>query len=75
MVEKIAIKIMVGLMLLLTLLFSILGLTDVTNWVWYWYFAPIWIPIGILALLGVMFGIILFMIKLICEILGMDSII
>ena len=35
----------------LTVLFVILKLTNVINWSWWWVFAPIWIGLGIVAVI------------------------
>lgn len=36
---------------LLTIVFLILKLTGVIAWSWWWVFAPIWIPFGLLVVL------------------------
>lgn len=39
---------------LLFLIFLVLKLTHVINWSWWWIFAPIWIPVAIVAILFIL---------------------
>lgn len=40
---------------LLTIVFLVLKLTGVIAWSWWWIFAPIWIPVSV----GLIFGLLL----------------
>jgi hypothetical protein len=41
----------------LTIIFLVLKLTKVIDWSWWWVFSPIWIGLGILIVLGVIYAI------------------
>lgn len=43
----------VGLSGLLTLLLVYLKLTNQIDWAWVWVLSPLWIPLGLLALIGI----------------------
>ena len=47
----------IGLGTILFIVFLILKLTDVIDWSWWWVFAPLWIPFGILLLVLAGFGL------------------
>jgi hypothetical protein len=39
----------------LTLLFVALKLTGYINWSWWWIISPIWIPVSVIAILGIFY--------------------
>lgn len=39
---------------LLTIAFVILKLCKVIDWSWWWVFSPIWIPLAIIVVLGIL---------------------
>jgi len=43
---------------LLFLLFLGLKLGHVISWPWIWVFAPLWIPLGLVVLCAIIFGIV-----------------
>lgn len=43
---------------LLTLVFIVLKLTKVISWSWWWVLSPLWIPVCLVIILGVIGGII-----------------
>lgn len=47
----------IGFFGLLTILFVALKLTGVIAWSWLWVLAPLWMPLAIVLVLGVLFGI------------------
>ena len=49
----------IGFFGLLTILFIALKLTHVIDWSWWWVLAPIWIPLAILAFIGIIFLLVL----------------
>lgn len=40
---------------LLLITFIVLKLTHVINWSWWWVLSPLWIPLALLAVFGVIF--------------------
>lgn len=40
---------------LLTLVFIVLKLIGVINWSWWWVLAPLWIPVGIVLVLVIIY--------------------
>ena len=48
----------IGFCGLLTILFIGLKLTDHIDWSWWWVLSPLWIPVAILVVLLIFFGII-----------------
>ena len=49
----------IGFFGLLTIVFVTLKLTDYIDWSWWWVLAPMWIPFGLLATLGLIAGTVL----------------
>lgn len=49
---------------LLTIVFITLKLCNVIAWSWWWVLAPIWVPISMVLGLTVLFGLILFLIRI-----------
>jgi hypothetical protein len=47
----------VGICTILFVVFLTLKLTNVIDWSWWWVTAPIWIPLGIVALILIVVGI------------------
>lgn len=47
----------IGFTGLLTIVFITLKLTEVIAWSWWWVFAPIWVPLLIVILIGVVVAI------------------
>ena len=43
---------------LLTIAFVILKLCKVIDWSWWWVFSPIWIPLAIIVVIGILAAII-----------------
>lgn len=43
---------------LVTIAFVILKLCKVIDWSWWWVFSPIWIPLAIIVVLGILAAII-----------------
>lgn len=43
----------IGIGTILFVVFLVLKLTHVIDWSWWWVSAPLWIPAGILAVVGV----------------------
>lgn len=43
----------IGFGTVLFIVFLVLKLTNVIDWSWWWVTAPIWIPVAVLALIGV----------------------
>lgn len=43
----------IGFCGLLTIVFIVLRLTDVIDWDWWWVLAPLWVPVLIALLVGV----------------------
>ncbi|UJD21166.1 membrane protein [Mycobacterium phage SororFago] len=41
----------IGIGPILAIVFLVLKLTNVIDWSWVWIFAPVWIPLGLWALL------------------------
>ena len=41
-----------GFATVLFLIFMVLKLTDLIDWSWWWITAPLWIPFGILSMVG-----------------------
>ena len=48
---------------LITIVFVVLKLTGVIDWSWWWVLSPLLIPIGLLIVVLIVFGIISFIIK------------
>ena len=48
---------------LITIIFVVLKLTGVIDWSWWWVLSPLLIPIGLLIVVLIVFGIISFIIK------------
>ena len=44
----------IGFLGILTIVFITLKLIDYIDWSWWWVLSPIWIPITVVALLGVL---------------------
>jgi hypothetical protein len=42
---------------ILTLIFITLKLTGHIAWSWWWVLSPLWIPVGIVLLIAIIFGI------------------
>lgn len=47
----------------LTVIFVVLKLVGVINWSWLWVLAPIWIPLGIILVIGFIIAIIKVVLK------------
>jgi uncharacterized protein (DUF983 family) len=43
---------------ILTIAFIVLKLTDVIDWSWWWVLSPIWIPLLVILLIGLLYMII-----------------
>jgi Flp pilus assembly protein TadB len=43
-----------GIFTLLFITFLVLKLTGVIDWSWWWVTAPVWVPAGIAALIGIL---------------------
>ena len=39
---------------LLTIVFVVLKLCKVIDWSWWWVFSPLWIPLAIIVVLGIL---------------------
>ena len=48
---------------MITIIFVVLKLTGVIDWSWWWVLSPLLIPIGLLIVVLIVFGIISFIIK------------
>lgn len=48
----------IGFLGLLTIVFITLKLTGVISWSWWWVTAPLWIPVGIVAVAVVLVAVI-----------------
>lgn len=48
----------IGFWGLLTIVFIVLKLTKVINWLWLWVLAPTWIPVSIIIIIGIILWII-----------------
>jgi hypothetical protein len=47
----------IGLGMVLFLIFLVLKLTETIDWSWWWVTSPLWIPIALVILMGVIFFI------------------
>ena len=56
-IDNISIRFSGLLTTLLTVLFVGLRLTNYINWSWWWVLSPLWIPIVLVILLIILFGI------------------
>lgn len=45
----------IGFIGLLTLVFITLKLTGVIEWSWIWVISPVWVPLAILAVVGILY--------------------
>ena len=52
-------KLTVGFLDVLTLIFITLKLTNVITWSWWWVLSPIWIPVSIFVLIAFVIYIII----------------
>lgn len=52
-----------GLLTILFIALKLLGITEVSNWSWWWVFSPIWIPIVVILVILVVLGVISLIIK------------
>lgn len=49
----------ISLSTVLLIVFLILKLCDVIDWSWWWVTAPLWIPVGLVLIISIIFGIIM----------------
>lgn len=54
MAEQVKVSGGIGFSGLLTITFIVLKLCGVISWNWIWVLAPMWIPIGLLLLIGIL---------------------
>ena len=47
-----------GLAWVLFLIFLALKLTNNIDWPWWWVFSPLWIPLGLLVIVGAILGVV-----------------
>lgn len=50
-----------GLAEILTIIFIVLKLTDTITWSWWWVLSPVLIPVGLVLLFLLIFGIVIYM--------------
>lgn len=55
---------------MLSMIFLVLKLTNVIDWSWWWIFAPIWIPLALVAGFLVIYLLILLLIAVVAAIRG-----
>lgn len=48
----------IGFLGLLTIVFITLKLTGVISWSWWWVTAPLWIPVGVVAVVVILVAVI-----------------
>lgn len=48
----------IGFTRLLTIVFIVLKLLNIINWSWWWVLAPLWLPVGIILIIALIFIII-----------------
>ena len=48
----------IGFTGLLTIVFIVLKLLNIINWSWWWVLAPLWLPVGIILIIALIFIII-----------------
>lgn len=49
----------IGFTGLLTIVFIVLKLLNIINWSWWWVLAPLWLPVGIILIIALIFIIII----------------
>ena len=55
---------------ILSIIFLVLKLTHVIDWEWIWIFAPVWIPLGLVAAILIIYYIVILLIALVAVIRG-----
>ena len=54
----------IGIATVLFLIFLVLKLTKVITWSWWWVFSPLWISVGVVLVVFVLWALVLTVLKL-----------